>query len=205
MKFNRLVAFGCSLTYGHGLPDCFSKDNKSDPGPRPSVYAWPQILADLLDLDCVNLSDYGSSNKKICYEILNSQIDNRDLVFVNWSHVFRYCIIKADRIVNLGPWSSDKEGKSYLKLMDSNDLLIDSNLRLRLAHLYLENLQIKHFMLNSDKLNFTIDSDLANIVLGPSIYDYRDCLPKAADNQHPGEQAHRRFAEEVFHEVKNCI
>ena len=49
---DRLVAFGCSNTYGEGLPDCWV-DKNGDPsrtkagfhGPKPSKLAWPRLMA----------------------------------------------------------------------------------------------------------------------------------------------------------------
>jgi hypothetical protein len=33
----KLFVYGCSYTFGHGLPDCIA-DNGLDPGPIPSTY-----------------------------------------------------------------------------------------------------------------------------------------------------------------------
>ena len=44
---DRLVAFGCSYTYGHGLPDCIMAKGRA--GKRPSKFAWPYLLAKKLD------------------------------------------------------------------------------------------------------------------------------------------------------------
>ena len=57
----RLITFGCSNTYGHGLPDCHVPPNEA--GPNPSKVAWPQLLADRRGLECVNLGQPGGSNK----------------------------------------------------------------------------------------------------------------------------------------------
>ena len=43
----RLIAFGCSNTYGQGLEDCHILPNF--PGPSPSKTAWPNTLGNLLN------------------------------------------------------------------------------------------------------------------------------------------------------------
>jgi hypothetical protein len=43
----RIIAFGCSYTYGHGLPDCLD-DDKITQGPTHSNLAYPSILAEKL-------------------------------------------------------------------------------------------------------------------------------------------------------------
>ena len=43
MEKPRLVAFGCSYTHGHTLPDCPYPENP------PSISAWPKKLAKLIN------------------------------------------------------------------------------------------------------------------------------------------------------------
>jgi hypothetical protein len=50
---DRLIAFGCSNTYGEGLEDCWIPEFRKH-GPKPSKVAWPQILADKMGRECVN-------------------------------------------------------------------------------------------------------------------------------------------------------
>ena len=47
-KDYKLVTFGCSYTYGHGLPDCIMAKGRA--GKRPSKFAWPYLLAKKLDM-----------------------------------------------------------------------------------------------------------------------------------------------------------
>ena len=44
---NKLWAFGCSLTFGHGLSDCFDGPKTNGAGPLPSIYSWPAVLANM--------------------------------------------------------------------------------------------------------------------------------------------------------------
>ena len=67
-KYN-LITFGCSHTYGAGLPDCWIP-NKGH-GPKPSNNAWPSVLKQKLNFKSIdNSSRPGSSNKMIAKTII---------------------------------------------------------------------------------------------------------------------------------------
>ena len=67
----RLVAFGCSYTQGIGLNGLDYTYSRYYDSPIESVLkvksasndAWPHLLADKLDLECVNLGQGGNSSK----------------------------------------------------------------------------------------------------------------------------------------------
>ena len=84
----RLVTFGCSFVYGHGLPDCYNTDGSA--GPNPSKFAWPQLLADKLGYECVNLSRCGSGNFEIFLKVLQTEFLPDDLVIIAWSFFPRF-------------------------------------------------------------------------------------------------------------------
>lgn len=80
--YQRIVAFGCSNTYGHGLSDC----NKfGRPGLSPSKFAWPALL----DKPYLNLSQPGSSNKQISMECLAQKFNETDVVIFAWTYAAR--------------------------------------------------------------------------------------------------------------------
>jgi hypothetical protein len=80
--YQRIVAFGCSNTYGHGLSDC-NIDGR--PGLSPSKFAWPALL----DKPYLNLSNPGSSNKQIAMECLAQQFNETDVVVFAWTYAAR--------------------------------------------------------------------------------------------------------------------
>src|SRR6056297_1465073 len=112
---SRLITFGCSHTYGQGLSDC--RVNTYEPGPTPSKFAWPQVLADKLNLECVNMSEPGTSPKRNWYSITNFDFNEDDIVIVKWPNPNKTCIIKEDKIEHLAPWdkSNNKLVKFYYK------------------------------------------------------------------------------------------
>lgn len=87
----RLIACGCSFTYGQGLLDCVGFNG--GPGTQPSKYAWPQVCADVLGIPCVNIAECGLGNKHIAYRILNFDFEPGDIVVVMWSFFTRHCVI----------------------------------------------------------------------------------------------------------------
>ena len=90
---NRLLAFGCSHTYGESLPDCLPPKGFVAPMPPPSQFAWPNLLAKKLNRECVNLASCGASNKQIHYNIVNTNFENDDLVLVLWTQHSRSCFM----------------------------------------------------------------------------------------------------------------
>ncbi len=57
----KLYAFGCSNTYGFGLPDCWDYIRKLQAG-DPSQYSFPVLVSKELELELVNGSECGISN-----------------------------------------------------------------------------------------------------------------------------------------------
>jgi len=207
MKYNRLVAFGCSLTYGHGLEDCCSGKRKTGPGKEPSKYAWPNVLANIMGIDCCNLSKPGASNKRIAYTVYSSDLTDKDLVFVNWSYASRYCVITKSKIIDLsiepqGAWKG-KINNAFRHLADANDLMLDSILRVDYTKLLLDKNKITNFHTLSNKKDFNsyTNKNMLTTSMGP----IRDMFPLAIDKSHPGREAHAYFAEEIYREIQNKL
>lgn len=97
----RLISFGCSNTYGEGLPDCWD-DIECCAGPKSSKYAWPQLTADALNLECVNLGVPGTSNKQICNDVLNTKFEKNDIVAIMWTYFTRTCFFQDKRAERFG-------------------------------------------------------------------------------------------------------
>lgn len=205
MKYSRLVAFGCSLTYGHGLPDCYSGSNKKESGVAPSKFAWPSLLADRLNLPCLNLSVSGASNKRICYTICNTDLRPGDLVFINWTFTDRSCIIKEHEIIDL-----NRQGKRnitngrYKKFSDPHDRLVSSNLKAMLTRAFLENKSIKNFHMVSDPKDFLLNKENETFFLKSTIKEFQN-VSKGLDNLHPGHISHLKFSEKIYNEVKDVL
>ena len=70
----KLVTFGCSHTYGHGLSDCIAEDGSN--GPTASQQAWPSILSGLTDMKVDNASRPGAGNLMITKAIVDYVLTN---------------------------------------------------------------------------------------------------------------------------------
>ena len=107
----KLFAFGDSFTQGVGL----SEETKDPVNSTPSKLAWPQLVADLLGYECVNLGLGGGSYKEVAYfmSIHQHEIAQEDIVAIMWTNsIDRTCTIAdpADNtshrgIHQYGPWS----------------------------------------------------------------------------------------------------
>ena len=199
MKY--LVAFGDSCTYGHGLIDCHLPNG--DPGPKASQLAWPNQLAKHLQCKAVNMGIPGASNKEIANCILKTKLDPDVSVVVCWSYVDRHCVIRKNSVEQLGHWKKDKISKSYYKnLYDKHDRMWEFYSMFNHIKMYLDSKQIKnhHFHVDQDELitphwnQFEMLSvDYANI---------RFSCPLAEDNLHPGPQAHKVLADDLFDKIR---
>ena len=189
---SRLIAFGCSLTYGHGLPDCHVPP--TEPGLEPSYFAWPQLLAEKLGRECVNLSEPGSSNKRIWHTLINFEFQESDIVFVLWASPDRSCVLTDQHTIkDIGPWMDNEDYyKNYhtdydatvqTKLYISHSNLIRSGI-----HNLIPGIKLKHLL------------TLAGITvshLPVYIRDYASRYPLALDGNHPGPECHKVYAEEI--------
>lgn len=208
---NRLIAFGCSNTYGEGLPDCWINNNA---GPTPSMFAWPQLTADALNLECVNLSIPGNSNKKICYDILNTEFKQTDTVVVLWTYTSRTCLFCDDgsykRILvqdaTRKEFSSSRRrlaSRYYRDFFTDTNSIIDFYMFLNLVEQFLSKQNIKNYHFTCDeslkkrllKKNNTLIPKWNQVNLN---FDANLCqYDRALDNLHPGLGSHQKMSENI--------
>lgn len=149
---SRLVTFGCSHTYGYGLPDLTT-------GPGPSKLAWPSVLSKSLNLELVNHSYPGWSNTKILYEVLNFDYKKDDVVVVLWASIDRGMIyFTHDKEHHIGSWNEDESSKKYFMLHTDADLAMKTLTAIHHADLFMlnKNIKCKHFIY-TNKFYKTID------------------------------------------------
>jgi hypothetical protein len=142
---NRLIAFGCSFTYGVGLPDCFDKYNGA--GPEPSKVGWVQLLADKLNRIAHNKSTPGSSNLEILNNILKFDFEENDIVVVMWSMPNRDVYFRkfpVNKDLQIGPWASDSISKRWIETMDEHDQGVKSWINAHHADLLFKSKNLKY-------------------------------------------------------------
>tara|TARA_B100001248_G_scaffold155090_1_gene116722 strand:+ start:45199 stop:45906 length:708 start_codon:yes stop_codon:yes gene_type:complete len=172
---DRLVAFGCSNTYGEGLPDCWIDENGNPSltkvgqhGPKPSKFAWPRLIADNLKRKCVNFAVPGASNKHILDIILHTKFVKGDIVVIMWSYFDRYCVFqglnranwRGGAIQRFMPMDLQKVGTNRIPPQGTNiskslayyehihndvDACYDSIVRMNMAKYHLDAIGIKNY------------------------------------------------------------
>ena len=207
---NKLIAFGCSITYGHGLKDC--SINNLEPGPYPSKFAWPSIVGNKLKADVFNLSHPGASNDQILYDILNfNDYEKGDHVIILWSYLYRamlftnegeYLPLSPNRMIHslsVGP----REWESFYKAHDDYDLWIRTVKNIHHASCYLESKQVKissaHFDPWAIKWKTVTNSYIKNMDIDLAYINLNDVVvDKALDSLHPGEESQKNIAEIIY-------
>ena len=204
----KLFAYGCSLTYGQTLRDCVGETIQHG-GPQPSKFAWPQLLADKFGLECVNKSEGGGSNKLALDRLLMTHIKPRDVVIIQWSYLARWCIFDfnfsddSEQRIDLGPWK--KSHPFYKYIWNPIDCLFNNKIIIDFAWLHLKQVGCKFLFSSIEKgqRSYWVEDDLEYVFheesfnyakfTDKSIKDFQ--IDKALDNQHPGHESHRLYAE----------
>lgn len=196
----RLVAFGCSITYGHALSDCFIPPYSA--GFEPSKLAYPQLIADNLNLECINTSHSGSSNKDIWYKAVTFEFHPDDTVMLQWTYPDRTSIINEDNTLTaLASWQDDALSKSYYKNFHT-DLGTNIDFYMMFNHINFM-LQQKGLSVINIKPNNNLYTDVPGWNHFYFIDVYLDNISKdsnsiALDGVHPGELAHETFANSIM-------
>ena len=111
---NRLVTFGCSHTFGQALPDVWDSEKRKHLFHNgASKYAWPQILANKLNIECANQGKPGASVKEIWYRIVNFDFQKEDIVIVLYTIEPRSCLIFSDQISDHDIVSNKKDWRLF--------------------------------------------------------------------------------------------
>lgn len=210
----RLVTFGCSHTYGQGLPDCWI-DNRA--GPVPSNYAWPTLLAKKLNLECVNLSSPGSGNFQILINLLKAELRPDDLVILAFSYFVRYDFyVMTDKIQNgkMVKFITPKINQNYNEFKEmvlsqaDNQYWEEQNywdnwLAIQHCELYLNSKQIKNFsFLNVSQ--GALEKRPEIIKLNNFWADvHLMIMDKALDNSHPGVGSQMQQATKIYNKLGN--
>ena len=191
---HRIVAFGCSYTAGDGLPD------RLKPFSIVSRYAFPAVLANMLNLSCDNQAQSGAGNLEILWNILNYNFKSKDIVIVNWSHFSRDCIIGPDthqRIHGTDTRLTDH----WLRTHTDYDQNIRNCFYIHHAGCYFKSLNLQYYhMLGGD---WDDNQKIPDFLKIDNLLDLRfEELDKALDNAHPGIKSHRDLAKKLFKVIK---
>ena len=206
----RIIAFGCSNTYGHGLEDCWNQQLRA-PGPTPSNLAWPALLAKKFNCDVVNKSSPGASNKLIWQRILDFNFRIDDVCVVLWTYLDRWCVFSDVRTHSLSTWSltnkGDKKGKTYYKYVyEEKDHWIMTRSFIYTASSHLKEKGIKNVMCYHNQFDKqskygTLNKYNLNNVSSIDYTCIKRKYPLALDKAHMGPKAHERFANIYYKKI----
>jgi len=161
---NKIYTFGCSFTYGQGFPDSLHA-GKEYP---TSMYAWPNVLKNLVDQEVINLSWGGASmlyiQRSFCMNM--DKFNEGDTIIIQWPFLSRWSVIRGSDIGDIfnmtpGPVDLD-EGLPHWDRYTSEF----SNVRHEVEMFCMISYSIQNICKNK-KLNFVQrifdDNDLRNI------------------------------------------
>lgn len=193
----RLIAFGCSSTYGQGLPDCLTGEEK------PSKFAWPHILATDLNIECINTSTCGAPNKKILLQILDFPFKKDDIVVTLWSlHHRGYIYSSKQKAESIFP--TMESCKDFYMIHTEYDMCVDMTLYMHHAKQYLSNLNIRNHHFYFDDVMYDHVSSKKNIVnVTADFVPYGDLqVDKATDGIHLGVDSQKNMMSFIFHKIR---
>ena len=202
---SNLIAFGCSFTYGEGLEDCWI-DKKSKYGRCPSKFAWPQKLADLMNISCKNIGKPGASNKHISHIALNTEYKDSDIAVFLWTFFDRHCVIsdkgeiKRYLVTDLYRKEHKQRHKNisfYYKHMYTEKNSIHENYII-INHMkyYLDNQGIKNYHFMFDDYSFNNEPTWNKMKL--EYINLESNIDEALDNGHPGPLAQSAMADTMY-------
>ena len=209
MPFKRIVTFGCSHTYGHGLADCYLLPS-CQPGPTPSKFAWPQLLGQEFDKEVINMGKPAASNIEILSRILAFDFIETDLVVIQWTYTPRDMLFGVTFNQQLGPSFPEvktSNNKDYYMLHNEYDTLIRSLFHIHHADMFFRHKKLKylHYMheIEISRINIVTRSKLKwfNIPLNPfNILSLE--IDKAVDGHHAGPKTQIEVSKTIISLIK---
>jgi hypothetical protein len=198
---SRLVAFGCSYTYGHGLPDCHIPPDW--PGEIPSNLSWPSLLARDLSLELINVSKPGISNAHILWYLLNFSFKDDDICIVMWTHFNRYPVSILNNDPSKMEWDSYEDVKYTPNQLEDKNLTIKNFISIHHAYLHLTSKKIKHkfLLVPWPEYTYTLPSQLFIPTLIRDIHLGNMLIDTALDKLHPGLASHNKIAKAIYKEL----
>lgn len=204
---NRLIAFGCSHTWGHGLSYEYNVQGCNSLPPHKD--SWPFKLGVKLDKEVINAATTGDSTKGITHKIFNFKFQPDDIVVILWTHPGRHSIIKnigsttRDNYERINYYNVDRfeNCKLYYKHFYNED---DDNFNtlsyIQSANYTLSRKKIKVLNCFSEESSLKLIREYTDI---PLIYD-KPFLKEYSrygygiENVHLGKTSHVKFAEDIY-------
>lgn len=196
---SRLITFGCSYTYGIGLPDIKQYIITGHPM-GPSKLGWPKLLSKKLNCKLVNVSYTGSSNTEILYNILTFKFQPNDIVVIMWTHPIRDIIFDKwihilSQRTRLGFWWKDKN-KEWENQVNIKDYITKTWMCMHHADLLLKSKNTNYIHYPFDMTDYK-DYKIKEITIDNLCNDGFIVVDRAPDH-HPSVESHKLTAENIF-------
>ena len=222
-KDYKLVTFGCSFTYGHGLADCMAEDGSN--GPTASEQAWPSVLGKLTGMKVDNASSPGSGNLMITKAIVDySKFTKQTVVVIMWSNNDRETIYTTngkEKIHMLPGFLSDNMPKGfwwnkpdtlrkdvttyYETFHDDYNACLNQMIRMNFVHAFLKSKGIQSFHVHSEHhrldINYFKKFNIRDLNLKYFNWKNNFHIDDALDipKPHPGPRSHALMATNIQH------
>lgn len=221
-----LFTFGCSNTFGMALPDRGEQDlvipetfesvpeHTDTKTLHGSKFAWGQVLADRLDMNCVNRGVVGAGIKETLWHFdrTYSVIKPKDIVCFLWPSLWRYNLLQETDIRHGRQWVNDHYGifakENWFKIFNPYDSAFTTHAHIQYVHLLLKemNVQSCHMFSDEDDLNEIPDfyTDV-NIITDTNFNKIRNVHGKTGldngNDMHGGVQTHEVIADAFYQQL----
>ena len=215
-----LFTFGCSHTFGFALPDRGEQDliipETFNAVPQHtdietlhgSKYAWGQILADRLDMNCVNRGVVGAGIKETLWHFdrTYSVIKPKDIVCFLWPSLWRYNLIREDDIKGGRIFPNNVSNNKWFQIFNPYDSAFTTHAHIQYVHLLLKemNVQSCHMFCNGDDVNeipaFYTDVNIITDTNFSKIRNLNDTTGIKND-KHGGVQTHKVIANVFYQQL----
>jgi len=199
----RLVAFGCSITYGHALPDCHVPPGC--PGLSPSKQAWPNLVATHFNVALSNQSVCGNSNLAILNDILKFKFLKGDVAIIMWSFTDRDLLfgkknfLGKQELIPIGRWQNSELSEHWIATHPETDLATRSWFYMHHATLYLKSIRIPLYNLFTGYKEWKgYKPKYLKLDFYKTKTQGMSPIDRGLDNLHPGPLTHGLIAEEII-------
>lgn len=201
---SRLIAFGCSHTYGQALKE-------------RETQAWPYIVADRLNLECINEGVMGASITMMYHKLMNFDYQEGDKVVCLWSYPNRRHFYKSKyESIDILPFQATHPERTteekHLRAATYYDILFteygnrfENKMMIHHSYNYLESIGVKSYhtyVLSFEDPSLYFESKAGKVPYIKAnwhkIYHDGD---RAEDNSHGGVEVHKLFAKKIVDEI----
>lgn len=199
MTIKRIIAHGCSFTYGQELDD-------------PSTQAWPALIAKELNVELVNLAQPGYSNDGVVQDLVEFDLKDGDFVTIGWTTNQRLLFVDNEGWYTTMVFEGDTDYRAQV----TNLLLKTTSLKwlytrwltqVLLMQSYFNDKHIPFLFFNTFE-NFQGEHKLVDSIDTIRFFGLRDFAFHRFSDQyprhpgyHPGFEAHKAFSEVLLKEI----